>query len=152
MKWYHSYKASSFRRILTSAFVFACLLGAVGHAGLILCVGECGGSQIESALEGCCNGPESERPSPRTASLLALATSTLPDGCGACVDIPLVSPSFNTPPAYRSIEVDAQACAVVALLPHAAPQVSKSASYPVRASALAPGSPTSNLRSTIILI
>jgi hypothetical protein len=153
MNWFHSYRAATFRRTLSSVFVFACLLGTVGHAGLILCVGECGGTQIESAWEGCCANPEAESLASRPTSLLPLPTSASTDDCGACVDIPLSSPSLNSPPTSRPFQPDAQAFAVVALLPHAAPEVNAKAILQLRrASDSTCGTVASTLRSTILLI
>ena len=152
MQWYHSNKASSFRSLISTGFVLCCLIGLVGHAGRVLCVGESGHRSIESALTGCCADPQSIAPSISTASLLNPAPSGPESHCGRCVDIPLISPSFKSQPATRGVKVDYQQCAVVALFTHASLDANEVAKHLVRADTRTRGSSSRALRSTVILI
>ena len=151
MQWFKSHRACSTRRLLTGVFLFLCLFSAIGHAGLVLCIGDCGVSQIESALDGCCAHAEFESTPARDGNFPPLAVTRKSDDCGQCVDIPLVSPSFNSP-AVRSAAADCQSGVAVSSLPYAAPAVDASIKPHVHTALHARNALTSTLRSTIILI
>ena len=73
---------------ITALFLILCLLMPMSAAGLVLCIGEDGHIAFEFARDSRCTTPLVPA---STLSQQIMPWTSLPDHCGPCVDVPLLT-------------------------------------------------------------
>jgi len=113
---FNSPRSSQRRRFATIAFA-ACFVLGIHHGGAaqVLCIGEDGHIEVESNGGSCCAETETSPTSDR-GEWIGASDESAGDDCGACIDIPIVTPgqvAVETNSASRTDDSVGMATAIV---------------------------------------